>query len=367
MSLATLNGTTVVRGSLMLPGHGVPWASVELDQEVELSGAVTLALGDLSQAATVVSGGPFRGGSQYWIAGGAGGWGREIPEKDYVNDAGVQRQTVLRDAAREVGETIGAIPIASIGTKWVRERGPASATLDRLFPEVWHVDAAGVTQLSRRARTEPTLDVTISSHDKARGIIKLAADSISKIVPGAVIDGSEAVDVLHELEGRTLRATVWTKGEAAYAGTVADLRALVESFFPDLPFRGVTEYRVVSPSGERWNLQPVRTSHGMPALRHVRVRPGVAGCKATLTLGSLVLVAFVDADPGRPVIISHSDKEGPGFAPSRLDLVGTDDLGVTPLESIGRVVRYGDPIAFSGPGPGAVTLPAPASLSRVRA
>ena len=87
-------------------------------------------------------------------------------------------------------------------------------------------------------------------------------------------------------------------------------------------FRGVFEYRVVTQSGERLNLQPVRVSLGMPDLQRVYVRPGVPGVKAMHTLGSRVLVGFVDQDEGNPAVLAFEDAEGSGFIPLSLSLAG---------------------------------------------
>ena len=46
----------------------------------------------------------------------------------------------------------------------------------------------------------------------------------------------------------------------------------------------------------------------MPDLQRVPVRPGVAGCVATVALGSRVLVGFVDSDASRPYVASFDDE-----------------------------------------------------------
>jgi hypothetical protein len=74
-------------------------------------------------------------------------------------------------------------------------------------------------------------------------------------------------------------------------------------------------------------LQPVRTSLGLPSLRRVPVRHGIPGVWATHILGSRVLVAFVDADPARPVVVGFEDTDGPGALASVLTLQG-GTLGV---------------------------------------
>jgi hypothetical protein len=159
-----------------------------------------------------------------------------------------------------------------------------------------------------------------------------------------VVDGLEAVDVLHEVSADVgLRSTLWFAQGTNTSRRISALRALVEQLLPDLRYRGVSEYRVISQTGERLDLQPVRVSLGMPILRRVRVRPGVPGARADHALGSLVLVAFVDSDPARPAVIGFSDAESAGFQPTRLDL-GESETVAGGVGAAGRALRYGDPV-----------------------
>lgn len=164
-----------------------------------------------------------------------------------------------------------------------------------------------------------------------------------------------------------MRTTVYLARDASGSREVEAFRRLLDALDPSRMFRGLSEYRIVSQSGERFDLQIVRRSTGMPDLRSVRARPGIAGVRADATLGARVLVGFVDSDASRPVVLAWEDAEGGGFAPARLDLVGEDDHVIDPDNATGRVVRYGDPIIFASPGPGVVKLPAVGNLSRVRA
>jgi hypothetical protein len=126
----------------------------------------------------------------------------------------------------------------------------------------------------------------------------------------------------------------------------------------------------VTQEGERLNLQPVRVSLGMPDLLRVPVRPGVAGARADVALGSTVLVSFVNADPARPVVVGFEAPDGQGFAPLRLDLVGEDDTPASPSDALGRSLRYGDTIV--SPLGGVLVLALPpgplpdVTVSRVR-
>jgi hypothetical protein len=131
--------------------------------------------------------------------------------------------------------------------------------------------------------------------DRARGTVTLAAESIATILPGVVVDGLEALDVVPEVDVESgLRSTVWGAGVSTTSRRLAAIKRIVAQLFPENAYRGLFSYRVVSQSGERLNLQAERVSMEMPDLKRVRVRPGLPGCKAQHALGSLVLVGFVE-------------------------------------------------------------------------
>ena len=69
-------------------------------------------------------------------------------------------------------------------------------------------------------------------------------------------------------------------------------------------------------------------------------------------MGSMVLVAFVNGDPARPVVVAGDDPGSPGFAPSRLDVGCADDLVLLGVGATGRALRYGDShtCAYTGLG-----------------
>lgn len=320
---ATLAGHRATSASVNIPAWGCWFADATLDEEVTLAGEVSLVLNDLTLKGTVVSGGPYKGRSSFRIAGGSAGWGKSIKAQSYTSDAGVKMLTVLADAATAAGEKLDAatVPKSSIGPSFVRPEGPAARVLENLSQGAWYVGEDGVTRLGRRAAKKLEGSFTHGTLDRSRGTVQVIAESIAKILPGVIVDGLEAVDVQHEVGKDGLRSTIW--GKASTAGTtraIEAFRKILDQLDPFRKFRGVFEYRVVTLEGERVNLQPVRVSTGMPILRRVRIRPGVAGCKATSHLGARVLVAFVDSDPTRPEVVSHEDADGEGFLPTALAL-----------------------------------------------
>jgi hypothetical protein len=323
---ATLQGHRVTQARATIPAWGCWYADASIDGEHTLTGSVTLKIADLTLVGTVLSGSAAQGRSSYRIVGGKGGWGFTIPRKSYANDAGVKHSTILTDAANECGETLGTVSTTErVGPAFVRQEGPASRVLQAIAPQAWYVNEAGVTQLGARAAGALVGKVTrIEPVDRARGKVVLATEQIATILPGVVVDGLTATDVQHDISAKSgIRSTVWF---AQSPGPLDSFRAIIDQIDPDRAYRGVTEYRVVTLSGNRLNLQPIRVGAGMPDLERVPVRPGVAGCHAELTLGARVLVAFIDSDPARPCVVGAEEDDGDGFLPTMLELAGGSDF-----------------------------------------
>jgi len=158
--------------------------------------------------------------------------------------------------------------------------------------------------------------------------------------------------VLHEVNAAKLRTTLWAAGVAKTSRRLEALRRILEALDPDRRFRGVYEYRVVSQSFDRVALQPIRVSTGMPDLQRVLVRPGIAGTRSDLMLGSRVLVAFIDGTQSRPVIIAFEDAEGAGFVPIKTEIKASAEINLA--NGVLGVARITDPVV-AGPWAGSIT------------
>lgn len=345
---ATLKDIRATSAKVNIPAWGCWFAEVALDGEHSLTGVQTLKLADIALTGTIISGGPQQGRTMYRIVGGKGGWGRTLKRRAYANDAGVKLVTVLQDAAAEAGEVLGDVSQDTrIGPAYVRPAGLASASLQELASQGWYVDETGTTRIGSRPATAFTETATRTQPlDKARGKIVLAAEKIASIVPGVVIDNMTVVDVAHEISaGGGLRTTVWG---STTPSTLNSLALLLAQLDPNRLYRGVTEYRVVSQSGNRLDLQPIRVSLGLPELERVPVRPGTSGMACEPALGSRVLVGFVDSDPTRPYVAGFEDEDGEGYEPLKIRIQSSD---ITMAEGVLGAARMTDAIQagpFSG-------------------
>jgi hypothetical protein len=339
LSLATLAGFRVTDAHVTIPAWGCPYAEVVIDGEHPLAGRVDLVLADLVMSCTVLSGGPALGRSMYRLVGGAGGWGKTIKGKNYVDAAGVALSKVLGDAAADAGETVVVGADVDVGVAWNRQAGPASTQLNLLAPRAWYVDGTGTTRLGARPAGQLVGQVTrVTPADLARGKVVLAAASIASILPGVVVDGIVAVDVLHELTPSTgLRSTVWGRQAPS---TLDSLSALLRQLDPDRDYRGFTEYRVDTFDGDAINVQPVRVSSGHSYQKSVPVWPGVGGAKTKPALASRVLVGFIEADPSRPFIGHFEDSASATSLSLVTDGIGAGGHAVTLEQVINLFVNY---------------------------
>jgi hypothetical protein len=355
---ATLNGFSALSCRVHLPAWGAWYAECEIDRPEVLRGAVTLVLADLTLRGTVLAGGAWSGRARYRVVGGAGGWGRTVKAASYSNDLGVKLEKIFTDVAAACGETIGPAPAGVAGPLFVRAEGRAALVLEQLAAEQWYVDNASVTRFGRRAARTYTGNATRLRIDQAGGVLELAADQIADLAPGAVVDGFEAVDVEHTLDEGKLRTTVWAAQGGAPTVLSDHFRQIVTTLTARHRYYAPWEYRVVERVSERYNVQPVRVSSGMPTLRNVRVRGGVAGAVGYAAPGSVVLVSFVNGDPARPVITSFDDPESPGFESTLVRLGDADAadnlVRKSDLQTVANSIRttfnnHTHPTAANGP------------------
>jgi len=341
VSLALLEDVPVTRARVQLPRWGAWWADVDLAEPEELTGRVTLTLAGQTLSGTVVSGGAVDGRAAYRVVAGAGGWGREVTPQGYRSDAGVRVLTVATEAAQAVGETLADVPATRLAGHFTRRRGPASRVLHEVAPRSWHVGLDGVTRLAAWPESTYDGDAARVRVEPAVGLVELAAEELEGLVPGVVVDGTRpASDVEWELEPERLTVRVYYS--ARTTRRIDALARIVEALDPRRLYRGLAEYRVVAQLGERLLLQPVRVGAGLPDLDRVPVRPGMAGLRATVQLGSIVLVAWADSDPSRPCVVAHDAPDAPGWMPLHLD------LGETPVLGVARQTDAVQAGAFSG-------------------
>lgn len=354
MSLATFVDHVVSKARVAWPTWGLWWADVDSPDPVEVSGSAVLTIGTTAFSGTVVAGGVFDGRASYRLVAGAGGVNKPLPKKSYINDAGVALASVLNDAARAAGETLADLPSTRLGPHYVRQEGESLGDLlQRHCAGSWYADLDGTIRIGKRAATTYSGDAPRVRVDPRRAVVDLAVDSLYGLAPGVQIDGSAPASDL-QVDLTTDRLTVRAYSASPTTERLEAYAEIIRAVFPSLAYLGVWEYRVVTQSGERLNLQPARVASGMPDLRAVPVRPGVSGVKSVVTPGELVLVCFADGDPSRPQVFAHDHADAPGWMPLEFQIGGPLAL---PMAYEGSAV-------VAGPFGGTVTLGS--TLGKVR-
>lgn len=335
-AFARVDEHQLVSARITVPSVGPWWAEVVFAEAPDVSGRVSIWIGALALVGTIDAShdGVYGLQRRSRIVAGAGAWGTLLAPKHYHNDARIRARTLVEDAAREIGESLGDFaPSAEwIGIDYVRQGGPASRVLEEAIGEArWWVGYDGRTYVGTRDDGEATgyevLDV-----DAAHRLVTLSADEIDGIVVGQTIDAPQLEQPLtiRELEIEVveegLRVRAWCGGDVSSQSRLVDsLRALVMRLL-DAKQYGVRKYRVVRMSADRVELQAVERSGGHPDVLPISMWPGVAGAHAALQPGAEVLVEFIDGDRTQPIVRSFAGKDGVGHAPltSVLSVHGAD-------------------------------------------
>lgn len=373
---ASVNGERLTVVRLTVANLG-PWiADVDFESAPNLSGLVTLKIDALELVGTIdaTQSGTYGLQTRARIVGGAGAWASSVAPKQYHNDAGVKAQLVADDAARAVGETLGAfVPVAErIGRDYARQTGPASRALEGVIGGApWWVDYEGKTNVGPRPSTPLAASAyRVLAYDPRDQIVTLDVTDPGAVRVGSVIsEGLEGPRVVRSFELRItaneLRVLAWVGGtEVGHGPLTGVIRAIVQRA-TDSALHGHYRYRVVRMAGDRVELQAVRKIVGLPDLLPLSFMPGVPGAYPELAPGAEVLVAFIEGDRAQPVVLAFAGKDAPGFVPVRLTLGGAAG---SPAARQGDMVEVTlPPAAFVGtvsgaPATGVITFSAPKAL-----
>ena len=121
-------------------------------------------------------------------------------------------------------------------------------------------------------------------------------------------------------------------------------RALVRAEFPTFTFTGIYEYAIQNTRGSIPNVTvdctPTDTTIPLPPLTNIPLRSSVSGATSVPNVGTRCIVAFLNQDPTRPVIV------GVDAVVSRASVDATSEVDIGP--SSGSVNL--------GPSPGTMAL-----------
>lgn len=349
MSLVSVNGAGAIRAEASIPAWGIWYLDAELSSDPLAAVGDTIAgdLGGVPFSGTLAAAGDD-GAGRYGVrvVGGRGGWGREVAAKAFRNDAGVGKLAALQDVARAAGETLvasGAYLTAKLGPHHTRRKASAFSELAHLAGTDWYVDFLGVTNTGRRPSAPYAGRGVIVDRMPAARRVRISAEEFTGLVPGAVVDGLTLGDVT--IAVTPAGADVYADHDAPENRRIELYRAIFDYFDPRRRFRATYDARLISQSGARCDVQPLRSSSGLPALSGVPLRlpPGYG---AQLIPGAVVALAFADGDPSRPYVAAGDYATSPAADFLTLDLGGPVALGAA----------YQGSTVQAGPFGGIVTL-----------
>lgn len=357
-----LNGLRVQSLRVLTPWSG-PWtAEVEIPldglAEAPSSGPATITVeaGALVGTIDPSGSGTFAGTATLRVVGGAGGWEKIVPPKDYHSDGGLLSTAVLSTTAAEVGERLVELAPARIGTKYARAAGRASSVLAGL---AWHVDAQGVTIVGPRQIVPASPELQVLSYDPSTSVVELAMTT-ELVSPGTVL----ADERFGTLKIRDVEQTFGEGGARARAWTIpvdatphldglpglrliATLSALAREACAVAYLRSYA-YRVIEQGTDgRLTLRALERD-AVPTLRLVRIAFGIPGVRAKVQPGSIVHVKFLEGDPTKPVVVDFEES-----TPIQLEIDATL-IRFNGGEANQGVARMGDAVV-AGPFGGTVT------------
>lgn len=308
MSDLTCNGVPVVSAKITRPRIGSWVAELVVDTDEPMTGAVLLADGDGAQLfrGTIIRGAPSEGRLSLRVLGGAGGLGKTLDPRYYK---GAPPRLVLRDLARETGETLATLdtPALDAPTRaWTRERRDAAGSLRQLAEAlglVWRCLPDGTQWVG--AETWPASPATGYEvlHDEpahARWTLStVTLTDAAAIAPGMTLEGQRVSLVEHQVSADSTRTVVsFEKLDAALDRLRDTIARTIQRETAKLGYSAMYPARVVL-QDSAGALELVPDDPRLPPMTGVPVRLSIPG-SVRVPAGSRVLVGFEDASPAKP-------------------------------------------------------------------
>lgn len=342
----TVNGHRATRLTLRAPRAGAWSAIVDFDSKLDaalLAGAAVVRIGESEFVGTFASDltGSYQLQSRAFLLGGAGAWRTQVAAKHYHSDSGVRAKTVVADLVTETGETLGGTAYdAVLGGDFVRHASSAGDALRRVLGSTpWWVAYDGTTRIGARVDAEVDAKYEVLEYDPRWHLASVAVDDVQAVLPGSILRNrlESAVrvrDLEIVVEPGSVRLLCYCQDYDATGSEESrfarDFGLAVRAVVPELPFFGRYRYRVVmaNPGDYRYHLQAISLAIGLPDLLPVSVSPGTPGLGATLYLGSIVHLQFLDGDPRYPVVVGHPPRDDEGWKPDELTLDAEDTVTI---------------------------------------
>lgn len=306
---ATVNGASIIEGSLLIPQVGIWTADVFLAADTAINGPVPVTIGNLTLQGTSFRSQSYGGQTRARLVGGAGGWRNEIVAQGYGAASGVLLSTVLRDAATACGEQISIASDLVIGTAYARAADIASDMLWQLLSQgliaSWYVDQNGVTQTKAWPSTTINTPFTVTSQNPDEGTVEIATEDYASWMPGCsftnpLVNGTLTNLGVHYLWGKKgdFRFVVMTGAD----NLTASFDAVVQKQIAPTRYHGRYEYTVTNPSTTTIDCEPVDPSIGLPSLQNVPLT-GDSISSYDPPEGATCHIMFLNGWPTKPVCV----------------------------------------------------------------
>lgn len=353
MALITLNGVTVLSGTIWLPAVGVTSADLVLDNpdgtgfDSGTDVTLTTADGSFSLTGTIA---PNRNGtlldaSHVRVLGGAGGMAQMVTPRYYAQP-GALVSDVVNAILNDVGESLSSTSDAGfLGTTlpaWLVIQASASASLQRLIDVVspgfrWRVLADGTVWVG--AESWPSATVSNSDamrFDPVEGSYDLGVEA-PFIAPGMNVTGvnlsgtsngdvGNVGRVEHHIEGGKIRTIVYQDMPQTERGIAAAIGALVDNAVAHVDLFALYEAQVIKQSGNTVDVQPKDSR--LPGMSGVQLRHGLPAVSVTVAPGAFVLVGWDGGDPSKP----YAALWGGGETLTALSIGALADAVITKLD-----------------------------------
>jgi hypothetical protein len=204
----TLNGLTVIEGTINFPYEGAWTSTLTIESDVAPTGRVTIEGPGLDLTGTVMGGGSAFSRTTVRIVGGAGQLVRSIGPRWWRK---APLRLPLGDVCDQAGETLSTSIASSILDQqlpaWTRAEGRAALELDALASLVggiWRVRDDGTIWMG--IDTWPTLEIDhrVTDVHVAQRWREIALDDYS-VRPGVVLDGMHLGRVTYRITGDRVR------------------------------------------------------------------------------------------------------------------------------------------------------------------
>lgn len=305
---ARLNGYAVLEATIREPRIGAWTVEVDVDSDTSLSGAVELAVGDVSWHGTVVRGSLENGHYHAVIVAGQGGLGTKLPAKHYTS---APMSVMLSEIFAGCGETQSQATSSGVLNAFMDRWSRSAASAGQCFRQVatdlgvsWRVLRDGTVW--HGPETWPPLDVEHLVIDQlpGRGRVLIAPEAFT-LRPGVTWNGQAVSEVV-----TTISSSGFLQELVLEDGAVGELDkslGTIASVVDSLVGRRIevsNTYPAVcaSDSAADGTVDVITDDERMrgTGMTRVPVRPGLPGTSVKLKAGSRLTLYFEDNDILKP-------------------------------------------------------------------